>query len=74
MPTQRLSDCQIAMLVKEVKHHPILYDPKCVEHKDAQNIFNTWESIHAIIITAGDFGRDVEHTHDGRYCLASYKL
>ena len=68
MPTQKLSDCQIASNAGgRSETSSILYDPKCIEHKDAQNIFNMLKSIHAIIIMAVEFGKDVELAHDGRY-------
>ena len=43
MPSRKLPDssiAQIEVLEKEVRHNPILYDPKCVEHKDAKKIHN----------------------------------
>ena len=48
-----------------MRHNPILYDPKCVEHKDAQKIHNTWSSVY--IMMARELGNGVEEAHDGRY-------
>ena len=45
MPSRKLPIAQIEVLVEEVRHNPILYDPKCVEHKNDQKK-NTWSSIY----------------------------
>ena len=65
MPSRKLPIAQIEVLVEEVRHNPILYDPKCAEHKDAQKIHNTWSSIYNVM--ARKFGNCVEEAHDGRY-------
>ena len=54
MPSRKLPIAQIEVLVEEVLHNPILYDPKCVEHKDAQKI----HKLSSIYVTmAREFGK-----------------
>ena len=55
MPSQKLPIAQIEVLVEEVCHNLILYNPKCAEHKDAQKIHNMWSSIY--IMMAWEFGK-----------------
>ena len=48
MPSRKRTIAELEVLEEEVRHNPILYDPKCVEHKDAQKIHTTREAVSTL--------------------------
>ena len=55
MPKSKVSKEKTEHLIELVRDHPLLYNPRVPEHKDAQLTFNTWRSI-AEILAVGKFG------------------
>ncbi len=49
MPKSKLNVTSTEKFVEVVRTHPILYDPTCPAHKDAQRVYNIWESIAKVM-------------------------
>ena len=62
---RKLPIVQVEVLIEEVRHRPILYDSKSIEHKDTLKVYEAWSSIHGVM--AREFGTGVQQAHDGRY-------
>ena len=49
MPKSKFSNENVKKLVDLVRQRPLLYDPACQDHKDAQMMHNSWESISRVM-------------------------